>query len=481
MVGDYEWNPIQPLTNSEKQIDLAGAPALYEVWREFRARLLSEPSNRLDQFNIKLIRRLSVETGILERIYDLDRGTTEALVEHGFAENLVSWSSTNLEPARLIEILRDQEAAIQLVMDGVAGKRRLTPGFLHELHAVLMRHQDTTDAIDPTGERHQIPLARGRYKEYPNNPRRAEGGIHHYCPPVHVAAEVDQLLEWLSSYETEDPVIVASWLHHRFAQIHPYQDGNGRVARAISTMVLVKSNLLPLVVERNARTRYIQALEEADHGALEPLAQLFAELERTAILRATSDEPESEATLTSAVLTNIGAKIRRRRAEAHADLRCVNTIGAALRDRARTFIDASLGNLATTLGGQPRFRTDIGGPEQKTSYYYKFQVTQTAKSAGTFANFSENHYFVKGSLTIPGDQLTFVTSFHHVGRELNGIMEATAFAEFDRFVETSDVHVCSSEPFVFTYRTDLGGIEKAFDLWLDAALAVAFKEFGDRL
>jgi hypothetical protein len=97
----------------------------------------------LAEFNQRLIRRLSVETGILERLYDLDRGTTEAPVVHGFAEDLVTRSNTNIEPSRLIDLLRDQEAAIQLVMDCVAKNRDITKGLIHELHAILTRHQDS--------------------------------------------------------------------------------------------------------------------------------------------------------------------------------------------------------------------------------------------------------------------------------------------------------------------------------------------------
>ena len=128
-----------------------------------KRRLQQSSQSQLADFNRRLIRRLSVETGILERLYDLDRGTTEALVAHGFAEDLVSHSSTNIEPSRLIDILRDQEAAIQLVVDGVAKNRELTKGLLHELHAILTRHQDRTIAVDPLGNRREILLLKGKF------------------------------------------------------------------------------------------------------------------------------------------------------------------------------------------------------------------------------------------------------------------------------------------------------------------------------
>ena len=60
---------------------------------------------------------------------------------------------------------------------------------------------------------------------------------------------MDNLVKWYNSYDKEDPLLVAAWLHHRFTQIHPFQDGNGRVARVLTTMVMLKAGLLPLVVD----------------------------------------------------------------------------------------------------------------------------------------------------------------------------------------------------------------------------------------
>src|SRR5580704_5816999 len=153
---------------------------LYENWRASRKRIQQSSQLQLADFNQRLIRRLSVETGILERLYDIDRGTTEALVAHGFAEDLVTRSNTNIEPSRLVDLLRDQEAAIQLVVDCVAKNRELTKGLIHELHAILTRHQDTTTAVDQFGHRLEIPLLKGKYKEQPNNPRRPDGVNHEY-------------------------------------------------------------------------------------------------------------------------------------------------------------------------------------------------------------------------------------------------------------------------------------------------------------
>jgi Fic family protein len=491
---DYKWKPIEPLSDDERKIDLAAMRPLYESWRASKARLQQSSQAQLAEFNKRLVRRLSVETGILERIYDLDRGTTEALVAHGFAEDLVSRASTNIEPSRLIDILRDQEAAIQLVMDCVANNQPLSKTLIHGLHLILTRHQDTSAAIDQFGNRREIPLLKGKFKEQPNNPKRPDGTIHEYCPPIHVDSEVENLLNWLAGYGEEDPVIVSAWFHHRFTQIHPYQDGNGRVARALTTLILLRAGLLPLVLDRDLRVKYIGALESADDGQLAGLAEIFAQLERNAILQALSVDADAEIShqksLTSAVIDSLADKFGKRRMQKVAELRLVNSVAVELRARVRSILERSFAEMEPTVReiGEPEVWFLDGGPDRDNDYYYKFEVVQSAKEAGKFANFAEDHYFSRGSIKVNRERLDFVVSFHHVGRELSGIMEATAFSKLVSYENSDDrdsvserFSVCSIEPFVFTNRTKVNEIADAFDRWVDAALAIAVKEYGDQL
>lgn len=491
---DNNWKPIEPLSDEERSIDLAAMRPLYENWRASKQRLQESSPAQLADFNRRLIRRLSVETGILERLYDLDRGTTEALVLHGFVEDLVSHSSTNIEPSRLIDILRDQEAAVQLVIDAVAKNRVLTKGFFHELHTILTRHQNTTNAVDQFGNRHEILLLKGQFKAQPNNPKRKDGSVHEYCPPIHVDFEVEKLLGWLPDYSNDDAIIVAAWFHHRFTQIHPYQDGNGRVARALTTLILLRADLLPLVVDRDLRTEYIKALELADQAQLSTLAEIFARLERNAILQALSVDADAEishqTSLTSAVIGSLADKFGKRRIQKLAELRQVNSVALELRARSRTLLEQYFTEFGSTLRelGEPRIAINDGGPDRGNAHWYKFEVVQSAKEGGKFANFDEDHYFIKGSIRVNRERLIFVVSFHHVGRELSGIMEATAFSKLESYEESDDresvserFSLCSMEPFVFTHKTTVNEIADAFSKWLDAALAVSFKEYGDRL
>lgn len=69
---------------------------------------------------------------------------------------------------------------------------------------------------------------------------------------------------------TYSPEVRSAWLHHRFTQIHPFQDGNGRVARALASLVFLREGLFPLVVRESDRVEYIGALETADAGDCHP-------------------------------------------------------------------------------------------------------------------------------------------------------------------------------------------------------------------
>ena len=248
------------------------------------------------------------------------------------------------------------------------------------------------------------------------------------------------------------------------------------------------------MVDRDLRVEYIAALEVADRGDLSALALMFARLERTAILQALSVDADAEVshqkTLTSAVIESLAAKFNKRREEKSAELRRVNNIAASLRTLAHQIMEDSLNELRQPISelAEPQVYIVDGGPDHGNGHWYRFEVGTSAREAGKVANLTEAHYFVKASFRVDRERLVFVTSFHHVGRELSGIMEATAFRQFESFEDAEDREralqsfaVCSVEPFVFTYKTREEDIHASFSRWLDQALAVAFKEFGDRL
>ena len=168
-----------------------------------------------------------------------------------------------------------------------------------------------------------------------------------------------------------------------------------------------------------------QALEAADLGQLRKLAALFARLQRAAILEALSVDADAEVAqerrLTSAVIESLTAKFNKRREDKDTEFRRVNDLAARLRGRTRKALEETLCELKGPISqlAEPKIHMTEGGPDCQNAHWYKFEVVQSANEAGKYANFEEDHYFVKASMRVDRERLIFVTSFHHVGRELS--------------------------------------------------------------
>ena len=495
----YTWKPITPLNDQERQTDLSDVTALKLPWQETKSRLYESSPSNLREFNERLARQWSIETGLLERVYDLDRGTTLVLIEHGFVSDLIERSKTNKEPEELVAILRDHRAAIDMIQDCVANARPLTLGFINELHAIITRHQDEVEGIDQFGRRMKFPLKKGAFKEQPNNPTRPDGTIHEYCPPVQVSTEMENLIRWYSQYGNENTILVASWLHHRFAQIHPYQDGNGRVARALANLVLIKGDFFPIVITNEQhRSHYIKALEEADEGTLKSLTRLFAEIEKKTILEAISIAPDTEPAiaLVEDVTKAIAHKLAKREKEKQEKLRRVDKVADHLQLTLVNHMKSLARGVSTQLmeasNLEVGFQVLSGGPnqlynEKPTEHWYHFQVVKSAQETNQRVNFKEHHYFVRTRFSGGGvPWLTFVTSFHHIGEELSGVMEVTSFAEIsvplsEEEPSRTDQIKCMDKPFTITYRDDAMALQNRFLAWATECFTLAYRQWGDIL
>ena len=116
-------------------------------------------------------------------------------------------------------------------------------------------------------------------------------------------------------------------------------------------------------------------------------------------------------------------------------------------------------------------------------------MIESARETDKFANFSEDHHFLKATIRFGSQRLHFVVALHHIGRELVGIVEATAFARIEPWDDEnvgedapSSWFICSGEePFVVSHGTRYDDVEASFTQWMDRVTAIAIKEFGDRL
>src|SRR3990172_5510798 len=158
------WAPIHPLSSSERATDVSEFESLARVWREAKGNLERENPQTLREFNERLRRSWSIETGILENLYMVDRGTTQTLVDRGFHQELIDRAGTDTDPGRLVAMLKDHLAASDMIHSLIQEGRPLTAHFIKELHACLTQHQTWVEAVDGLGNPLQAEPLRGQWK-----------------------------------------------------------------------------------------------------------------------------------------------------------------------------------------------------------------------------------------------------------------------------------------------------------------------------
>ncbi len=286
MPTGHKWRPITDFEHDPKTLTDGELGPLSRVWERQKAELIEQGT--LSEFEKRLRREWSIETGIIENVYTLDRGVTRTLIEKGIDAALIPHGASNRDGVLVARIIQDHYDALEVMFDFVGRTRELSTGYIKEMHAALLRNQETYMVVDQFGRAFEKQLEKGQYKATPNSPMRPDGALHEYCPPEHVASEMDRLVALHKEHEARGivPEVEAAWLHHRFTQIHPFSDGNGRVARAVATLVFIKSGWFPLIVKRDQWTQYIDALEKADSDDLRPLVAMFVEAQRDTLILA---------------------------------------------------------------------------------------------------------------------------------------------------------------------------------------------------
>jgi len=276
-----KWRPIADLPEEAEHWAGQDYVTARTRWHEART-ALQDPA--LDKTALHLWteerhRLFALETGQIENLYTMRLGMTEMLVTEGLENARASHTIEGvLDDDTLRGLLRDQRDAMDLVFRTVKGERALSESVIKEWHALLTRHQETAPGRDQHGRRIGIPFLKGAYKRRPNNPRTPDGTIHEYCPPEHTTSEMERLLGMHHDHERTRKLpapVEAAWLHHRFVQIHPFEDGNGRTARLLMSYVFAKRGEPTPVISAAEKPRYFNALQHADGGNLQPFARML--------------------------------------------------------------------------------------------------------------------------------------------------------------------------------------------------------------
>ena len=163
--------------------------------------------------------------------------------------------------------------AINWIIDIIKDKRPLTENFIRQFHEILLKEPYEVDAITPDGKPTKKLIKVGTYKETPNHVKTQTGEIFYFSTPEETPAEMHNLLVWYREMEDKndiEPILLAAEFHYRFIRIHPFDDGNGRLARIIMNFILMNHGYPPVIVKTEDKVNYFSALRQADAGLLEP-------------------------------------------------------------------------------------------------------------------------------------------------------------------------------------------------------------------
>ncbi|GIK37895.1 MAG: cell division protein Fic [Chloroflexota bacterium] len=157
-----------------------------------------------------------------------------------------------------LEVINHQQA-IEYVETLVNSPDLITPFHLRQIHRLVLSRIDDTNA--------------GQYR---NLPVKIAGSSHQPPDAWAIPQLIDDWGSWLNGpAQGLHPIERAAVAHHRLVAIHPFLDGNGRTARLVMNLLLLRDGYPPTVILRANRRQYYRVLAQADAGHEGPLVNFI--------------------------------------------------------------------------------------------------------------------------------------------------------------------------------------------------------------
>lgn len=228
--------------------------AIYQRIEEKRRRL-----DRLRPLLRSLVNRLR-EQVIVEWTYNSNaiEGTslslreTELIIEHGL--------TIKGKPLKEHFEAINHKDAILFLEDVIArGKFRINQLLIRQIHQLILKQIDNDNA--------------GKYREVDV---KITGSRFLPPSPAVVPIKMRQLEQWLSKDSSKKNLIdYAAMAHFKLVDIHPFIDGNGRMARLLMNLILMNEGYPPTVILKTDRQKYYQTLDLAHKGELKPFVDFI--------------------------------------------------------------------------------------------------------------------------------------------------------------------------------------------------------------
>ncbi|MEI6606782.1 MAG: Fic family protein [Verrucomicrobiota bacterium] len=265
----------------------------------------------------------------------LTYGETVLLILHG--------QTHGNHTLREYEEMKAHDVGIEHLRNLAADKARLlNPGDIRDLNKIILKEPFWKPTQTPDGQPARAQVIPGEYKTLPNSVITATGEHFEYASPMEVPARIQALVDWLGDAiadPNQNTLATAAKLHHDFVLIHPFDDGNGRVARMLVNYLFLRNGYPPIIVPTEQKKDYLTALRLADAGDLTPLAEFFGKQLTRALdlaIRAGKGENIDEP---SDVEKQVALYIREQKARSDTDAVPKEIIEALIRSSIAPFID----------------------------------------------------------------------------------------------------------------------------------------------
>lgn len=188
----------------------------------------------------------------------LTYGQTEFLLLFGKA--------TDIADMKDLEDMKASNVALNMMKEEAQSHRPLTETFIRQLHKTLLR-EDYKVYREKGGISTSYTVHAGCYKTRPNSVITKTGELFEYASPEETPALMSDLVLWYNNEEKNGnltPVELVALFHYRYIRIHPFEDGNGRIARLLVNFILMRKNYPMIVVKSADKENYLNALSTCD-------------------------------------------------------------------------------------------------------------------------------------------------------------------------------------------------------------------------
>ena len=233
---------------------MAGIESLYSEWKSLQP-LREEDANRLRQ---KFMLEFNYNSNHLEG-NTLTYGQTELLLLFGKVVDAANMKD--------LEDMKASNVGLKMMEEQAASEYPLTETFIRQLHKTILREDYEVYRNLPGGQSFSYTVHAGIYKTRPNSVITRTGERFEYASPEETPSLMTDLIKWYRDAEETNRYTLAelcALFHYRYIRIHPFEDGNGRIARLLVNFILARHDYPMIVIQSSDKENYLNALSACD-------------------------------------------------------------------------------------------------------------------------------------------------------------------------------------------------------------------------